>query len=63
MRSGGKVRNRRVAGALTVSRALGDHFLKNQGVISEPSVEAHEITPEDLFLVIASDGLWDKVQG
>lgn len=45
---------------LAVSRAFGDHFIKNEnlGVISEPYVsECIKLEPEDDILIIASDGV------
>jgi hypothetical protein len=45
---------------LAVSRALGDHFMKeNQlGLISEPYVsDLIELTDEDTMLIVASDGV------
>jgi len=48
----------RVGGVLAVSRAIGDKDLK-RWVIAEPEVTSIEKGPEDSFLVIASDGLWD----
>jgi serine/threonine protein phosphatase PrpC len=62
MKAGGKIRNRRVAGALTVTRAIGDYALKNDGIICTPSVERHVLGPDDRYLIIASDGLWDTVK-
>ncbi|MQL98624.1 hypothetical protein Taro_031326 [Colocasia esculenta] len=50
----------RVHGILAMSRALGDKYLK-PWVISEPEMTVTRRTPEDEFLVIASDGLWDVV--
>eukprot|EP01097_Dermamoeba_algensis_P003372 TRINITY_DN2363_c0_g5_i1.p1 TRINITY_DN2363_c0_g5~~TRINITY_DN2363_c0_g5_i1.p1 ORF type:complete len:314 (-),score=50.71 TRINITY_DN2363_c0_g5_i1:1285-2115(-) len=47
---------------LGICRALGDFFAKDKqgGVIAEPFVsEVIKLTQEDLFLIIASDGLWD----
>ena len=57
----------RVGGQLAVTRALGDHHLKTsvnsiQGVSAEPYVSREVITANELFAVIASDGLWDVVQ-
>ncbi len=40
------------------TRAIGDRMLKGQGVIAEPEVRQWRITPADMYLVIASDGLW-----
>jgi len=56
--SGGWVSMNRVHGVLAVSRALGDHAMK-QSVISEPHFWEDEIGEEDAFIIIACDGLWD----
>ncbi|CAB4270966.1 unnamed protein product [Prunus armeniaca] len=50
----------RIQGSLAVSRAIGDRQLK-QWVIAEPETTILRINPECEFLVLASDGLWDKV--
>ncbi|CAA7058294.1 unnamed protein product [Microthlaspi erraticum] len=52
----------RVAGALAVSRSIGDADLKKKKwVIAEPETRVLEIEEDMEFLVIASDGLWDVV--
>jgi len=50
----------RVQGLLSVSRAIGDASLKPY-VTSEPDILQHSIGPNDLFLVMASDGIWDAL--
>ncbi|XP_078435347.1 putative protein phosphatase 2C 53 [Wolffia australiana] len=50
----------RVNGSLAVSRGIGDGHLK-QWVIAEPETRVFAIGPESEFLILASDGLWDKV--
>lgn len=50
----------RVNGTLAVSRAFGDIYLKEY-VISEPEIMKLPLTSDCDFLIIASDGLWDKV--
>ena len=50
----------RVQGSLAVSRAIGDVHLK-EWVISEPEIRRLPLTPDCEFLIMASDGLWDKV--
>jgi protein phosphatase PTC1 len=55
---GGWVSMNRVHGVLAVSRALGDHAMK-QSVISEPHYWEEELTGADEFVIIACDGLWD----
>ena len=57
----------RVDGDLAVSRALGDFQYKDtpslpaekQKVSPEPDIIIHKRVPEDEFLLIACDGLWD----
>jgi protein phosphatase 1L len=50
----------RVQDCLAVSRAFGDASLK-RWVISEPEITRHPLTAGCEFLVLASDGLWNKV--
>ncbi|KAI8005979.1 putative protein phosphatase 2C 30 [Camellia lanceoleosa] len=50
----------RIQGSLAVSRVFGDRHLK-QCVVAEPETTLLRITPECEFLILASDGLWDKV--
>lgn len=51
----------RVNGVLAISRAIGDSSLK-RFIISEPDVRSFDLTDQDLFVVIASDGVWDHVE-
>jgi protein phosphatase PTC1 len=55
---GGWVSMNRVHGVLAVSRALGDHAMK-QCVSCEPHFWEGELTDADSFVIIACDGLWD----
>ncbi|KAM0064138.1 putative protein-serine/threonine phosphatase [Helianthus debilis subsp. tardiflorus] len=50
----------RVLGSLAVSRGIGDRSLK-QWITAEPETKMFKITPEFEFLIMASDGLWEKV--
>lgn len=50
----------RVQGSLAVSRAIGDMHLK-EWIISEPEIKKRPLTSDCEFLIMASDGLWDKV--
>ncbi|XP_022764982.1 probable protein phosphatase 2C 30 [Durio zibethinus] len=50
----------RIQGSLAVSRAIGDKHLK-QWIIAEPETKMLKIKPECEFLILASDGLWNKV--
>mmetsp|Transcript_19031 Transcript_19031/g.60586 ORF Transcript_19031/g.60586 Transcript_19031/m.60586 type:complete len:312 (-) Transcript_19031:433-1368(-) len=51
----------RTQGVLAVSRAIGDRMLK-QYVTAEPEIEVYDLNPQDVFAVLASDGLWDVLQ-
>lgn len=67
--AGGSVTLQRVNGSLAVSRALGDFDFKEvdwrpqteQLVSPEPEVYELERTPEDEFLILACDGVWDAI--
>ena len=60
----------RVNGNLNLSRAIGDLRYKNnmeldrasQIITAEPDVEHVMLEPEDRFLVLACDGVWDVMQ-
>ena len=41
-------------------RSLGDADLK-PAVTAQPAVTQHQLSPKDEFVVLASDGLWDKL--
>eukprot|EP01103_Thecamoeba_quadrilineata_P002782 TRINITY_DN1266_c1_g2_i1.p1 TRINITY_DN1266_c1_g2~~TRINITY_DN1266_c1_g2_i1.p1 ORF type:complete len:531 (+),score=137.07 TRINITY_DN1266_c1_g2_i1:191-1594(+) len=53
--------NGRVNGLLSVSRAIGDFHLKPFGVSATPSLSSRFITPDDEFIILACDGLWDVI--
>ena len=61
-RAGGLVLLGRVSGTLAVTRALGDHQLKTEGCIANPTINRRIISYQDIFIVLASDGLWDVVE-
>ncbi|TKY56493.1 phosphatase 2C 25 [Spatholobus suberectus] len=50
----------RIQGSLAVSRGIGDRHLK-QWVTAEPETKVLRIEPEHDLLILASDGLWEKV--
>jgi serine/threonine protein phosphatase PrpC len=52
----------RVEGMINVTRTLGDYQLKPYGVTYEPYVTRREITENTPYIIVASDGLWDKVK-
>eukprot|EP00035_Acanthoeca_spectabilis_P006078 m.120214 g.120214 ORF g.120214 m.120214 type:complete len:467 (-) comp13339_c0_seq1:1767-3167(-) len=59
----------RVNGGLNLSRALGDHQYKRnealpataQLISPEPDITVTELQPEDRFLVLACDGIWNSL--
>ncbi|KAA8492206.1 Protein phosphatase 2C-like 1 [Porphyridium purpureum] len=55
---GGFVAAKRVNGVLSVSRALGDHAMKDV-VICAPHVTRELVDQPNTYLVLACDGLWD----
>ena len=48
----------RVNGCLSCSRAIGDRSLKPH-VSPEPELKEWQLGPNDEFVILASDGLWD----
>ena len=50
----------RVNGLLAVSRAVGDFYM-TPFVTCEPFKQQYERTPEDEYIIIACDGVWDEV--
>ncbi|XP_043720779.1 probable protein phosphatase 2C 74 [Telopea speciosissima] len=50
----------RAQDTLAISRSIGDQSLK-EWIISEPEIKKLHLTSDCEFLIVASDGLWDKV--
>jgi serine/threonine protein phosphatase PrpC len=44
---------------LAMTRAMGDVRGKKAGLISEPEIHKVDLQPNDKFIIMASDGLWD----
>ena len=62
--NGGMIQKGRVNGQLILSRTLGDLNAKKSGVICTPSISKNDIIKgETKFCVIASDGVWDVIDG
>ena len=66
--AGGRILFGRVEGSLAVSRAFGDLDYKTpknrllvDTVTSIPFVVHVELTPDNQFMIIACDGMWDRV--
>lgn len=66
-KAGSFVSSGRVNGNLALSRAIGDFEFKQnknlppaeQAISAKPDVVVHQITPQDEFVVLACDGVWD----
>mmetsp|Transcript_5828 Transcript_5828/g.19580 ORF Transcript_5828/g.19580 Transcript_5828/m.19580 type:complete len:482 (-) Transcript_5828:163-1608(-) len=46
---------------LAMSRSIGDHAVKDYGVIAEPEITEHDISGDDAFLIMATDGVWEFI--
>ncbi|XP_062108667.1 probable protein phosphatase 2C 34 [Humulus lupulus] len=46
---------------LAISRAFGDYCIKECGLVSTPHVAHRNISTNDHFVILASDGVWDVV--
>ncbi|KAI4324493.1 hypothetical protein MLD38_029980 [Melastoma candidum] len=46
---------------LAMARAFGDFCLKDFGLISVPEISYRMISPDDEFIVLATDGIWDAL--
>lgn len=44
---------------LAMARSIGDHAVKEAGVVATPEVMVRRVTESDAFLVLASDGVWE----
>lgn len=44
---------------LAMSRSIGDHAASQVGVIAEPVVTSQELDPNDEFMILATDGVWE----
>ena len=45
-----------------MTRSMGDLVAKSVGVTYEPEIKCvNNLTSNDKFIVIASDGLWDRI--
>ena len=45
-----------------MTRSFGDLVAKSVGVTAEPEIKSfNNLTKQDKFIVIGSDGLWDRI--
>ena len=59
---GGIVFRERVFGTLMLTRSFGDKEMKKYGVLSTPDIYIKNVEKDDLFILIASDGVWDVIE-
>ena len=58
-KNGGCIYNDRLDGIIALSRTIGDHKLKGNGLISIPHIKKYVLSSFDKYCIIASDGVWD----
>ena len=66
-KAGGTVEDGRIMGNLNLSRSLGDYEYKQnaslpaeeQMVTANPELKQIQLTPQDEFIILACDGVWD----
>lgn len=58
--AGGLIVRNRVNGVFAITRSLGDSYIKSL-VTGHPFTTATEVLPEDEFLILACDGVWDVI--
>ena len=46
---------------LAMTRSFGDRVACKCGVTVEPEVLEFDLSPQDCFIVLASDGVWDQM--
>ena len=46
---------------MAVSRAIGDSSLKKY-ITPDPDICEYDIRPDDWFLIVATDGIWDVLE-
>ena len=59
---GGIVFGGRIYGTLMLGRAFGDWELKAYGVSSEPHITKINISDNDKYVILATDGVWDVLE-
>lgn len=52
------IKNMRMPG-ISVSRAFGDSIAQTIGVTVDPDISKRNISEDDLFLIVCSDGVWE----
>ena len=58
---GGVVFQGRVFGSLMLTRSFGDKEMKQYGILGEPYIYSCFLGEKDLYVIVASDGVWDVI--
>jgi len=53
-------KTRRIDGLVAVSRSFGDFFME-PFIICDPFLSENDLLPEDEFIILACDGVWDEL--
>jgi serine/threonine protein phosphatase PrpC len=61
LKENGVIKNKKLNGILSITRAIGDFDQKKNGLICVPHLNKREICYNDKFVIVASDGIWDVV--
>ena len=61
IKAGGIIRKNRLNCDLAISRAIGDNEYKKFGLIANPYISKKNLSYNEKYCVIASDGIWDFV--
>lgn len=59
---GGTLLRDRLQGELALSRSIGDINFK-AFMSSEPEITVHDVTEEDKYLLLGTDGFWNVSEG
>ena len=62
IKDGGIVFGGRVYGSLMLGRSFGDWHLKSHGVSCEPHITRINISDNDKYIILATDGIWDTLE-
>jgi protein phosphatase 2C family protein 2/3 len=62
VQAGGFIRNRRAMGRLECFRTIGDSDVDSRVITSEPEIITGKFVPEDEFIVLGCDGLYDVME-
>jgi serine/threonine protein phosphatase PrpC len=47
---------------LAMTRSFGDQVASTVGITALPEITEWQLTPEDKFMILASDGVWEFIE-